>query len=61
MSAYAELQQSEFAAEKLGYRAVTHQTFVGTGYFDLVSQVVSEGTSSVCALKGSTEEEQFKH
>ncbi|KXZ43613.1 hypothetical protein GPECTOR_85g343 [Gonium pectorale] len=61
MSAYAELQSSEFAAEKLGYRAVTHQTFVGTGYFDLVSQVVSEGTSSVCALKGSTEEEQFKH
>ncbi|KXZ43714.1 hypothetical protein GPECTOR_82g248 [Gonium pectorale] len=61
MSAYAELQQNEFAAEKLGYRAVTHQTFVGTGYFDLVSQVVSEGTSSVCALKGSTEEEQFKH
>ncbi|EFJ40191.1 hypothetical protein VOLCADRAFT_84620 [Volvox carteri f. nagariensis] len=61
MSAYAELQQAEFGAEKLGYRATTHQKFVGTGYFDLVSQVISEGTSSVCALKGSTEEEQFEH
>ncbi|PNH04546.1 Isocitrate lyase [Tetrabaena socialis] len=61
MSAYAELQEAEFGAEKSGYRATTHQKFVGTGYFDLVSQVISEGTSSVTALKGSTEEEQFAH
>ncbi|PNH01425.1 Bifunctional glyoxylate cycle protein [Tetrabaena socialis] len=47
MSAYAELQEAEFGAEKPGYRATTHQKFVGTGYFDLVSQVISEGTSSV--------------
>ncbi|MEW5297208.1 MAG: hypothetical protein WDW38_006034 [Sanguina aurantia] len=59
MSAYAELQEKEFAEEKFGYRATTHQRFVGTGYFDLMSQVIAEGTSSVTALSGSTEEEQF--
>jgi isocitrate lyase len=32
---------------------------VGTGYFDQVSMVISGGTSSTTALKGSTEEEQF--
>ena len=59
MSAYAELQAKEFDREKDGYKATTHQKFVGTGYFDLMSQVISEGTSSVCALTGSTEEAQF--
>lgn len=59
MAAYAELQASEFASAKDGYKATTHQQFVGTGYFDLMSQVIAEGNSSVTALTGSTEEEQF--
>lgn len=59
MSAYAELQANEFGREKDGYKATLHQKFVGTGYFDLMSQVITEGTSSVTALTGSTEEEQF--
>ena len=39
--------------------AVTHQAFVGTGYFDAVAQAIAGGTSSTTALAGSTEEEQF--
>lgn len=39
MTAYAELQQQEIAEEKHGYKATTHQKFVGTSYFDLLSQV----------------------
>lgn len=60
MSAYAELQESEFELEKDGYRAVKHQTFVGTGYFDQVAQIIAGGKVSTTALKGSTEEEQFE-
>src|SRR6202047_3030824 len=59
MTAYSKLQQEEFAAQELGYRAVTHQRFVGTGYFDEIAQVVSGGSSSTTALAGSTETEQF--
>lgn len=59
MAAYSELQQAEFAAEQYGYSATRHQREVGTGYFDEVAQVVTGGTSSTTALKGSTEEEQF--
>ncbi|MBM7587585.1 isocitrate lyase [Bacillus pakistanensis] len=59
MAAYSELQQSEFDSEKHGYSATRHQREVGTGYFDQVSMVISGGTSSTTALKGSTEEEQF--
>jgi isocitrate lyase len=59
MAAYSELQQAEFASEKDGYTATRHQREVGTGYFDQVSMVVSGGTSSTTALKGSTEEAQF--
>lgn len=59
MAAYSELQQAEFASEKDGYTATRHQREVGTGYFDQVSMIVSGGTSSTTALKGSTEEEQF--
>lgn len=60
MSAYVELQQAEFAAEAQGYTATRHQREVGTGYFDTLTQVVSGGTSSLAALSGSTEEEQFE-
>jgi isocitrate lyase len=60
MTAYSELQEREFAAEKdHGYRAVKHQQFVGTGYFDDVTQVIASGGASTTALSGSTEEEQF--
>ena len=59
MTAYSKLQQEEFASQELGYRAVTHQRFVGTGYFDEIAKVVSSGNSSTTALAGSTEAEQF--
>ncbi|WP_047983722.1 isocitrate lyase [Ornithinibacillus californiensis] len=59
MAAYSELQQNEFASEQYGYTATRHQREVGTGYFDEVAQVISGGTSSTVALKGSTEEAQF--
>ncbi len=59
MSAYAEFQQREFESEQYGYTATRHQREVGTGYFDEVARVVSEGTASTTALTGSTEEEQF--
>lgn len=59
MTAYSALQEQEFAAEAIGYTATKHQREVGTGYFDLVSNTVTQGLSSTTALKGSTEEEQF--
>ncbi len=60
MKAYSEFQQEEFAHGKDdGYMAITHQKFVGTGYFDRVMNCVTEGESSVEALEGSTEEAQF--
>jgi isocitrate lyase len=59
MSAFVELQQKEFAAAERGFTAVKHQREVGTGYFDEVTQVIQAGKSSVTALTGSTEEEQF--
>jgi isocitrate lyase len=60
MTAYARLQEKEFSREHdYGYEAVKHQRFVGTGYFDQVTQVIASGMSSVTALEGSTEQEQF--
>ena len=59
MSAYVELQQAEFAAEKIGYTATKHQREVGTGYFDALTQCIGGGHSSLSALSGSTEDEQF--
>ena len=59
MSAYADLQSAEFAAEAHGYTATKHQREVGTGYFDDVTQTIAQGTSSTIALHGSTEHEQF--
>lgn len=60
MTAYVTLQQAEFAAEAGGYTATKHQREVGAGYFDDVTQTVTGGRSSVTAMKGSTEEAQFK-
>jgi isocitrate lyase len=59
MSAYAKLQEVEFAHEVEGYTAVRHQHEVGTGYFDAVSVAISDGQSSTTALATSTETEQF--
>ena len=59
MAAYSSLQQKEFDELDNGFTAVKHQREVGTGYFDKISQIVSDGDSSTLALKGSTEEEQF--
>ena len=60
MSAYVEkVQEPEFAARERGYSFVSHQQEVGTGYFDDVTTAIQGGKSSVTALTGSTEEEQF--
>ena len=60
MTAYSRLQEKEFSREfSHGYSAVKHQRFVGTGYFDAVTQVIASGKSSVTALDRSTEAEQF--
>jgi isocitrate/methylisocitrate lyase len=60
MTAYVRLQEREFELEEQGYTATRHQREVGAGYFDQVAQVISGGTSSTLALKGSTEEAQFE-
>ncbi len=61
MAAYANFQEEEFTHEKeKGYMATTHQKFVGTGYFDKLMEMISGGETSVGALSGSTEEEQFQ-
>jgi isocitrate lyase len=61
MTAYVEkVQEPEFAARDRGYTFVSHQQEVGTGYFDEVTQVIQGGHSSVTAMHGSTEEEQFQ-
>jgi isocitrate lyase len=60
MAAYSRMQEKEFSREReFGYEAVKHQKFVGTGYFDAVQQTIAGGTSSILALHGSTEVEQF--
>jgi isocitrate lyase len=59
MAAYSQLQEVEFERAADGYSAVRHQRFVGTGYFDEITQVIANGASSTVALSGSTEEVQF--
>ena len=59
MTAFVELQEREFAAAERGFTAVKHQREVGTSYFDEITQVVQAGRSSLTALHGSTEDEQF--
>ncbi len=60
MTAYVEkVQEPEFAARDRGYTFVSHQQEVGTGYFDEVTMAIQGGASSLTALTGSTEEEQF--
>ena len=38
MAGYSELQEREFALQKYGFKAVKHQGFVGTTYFDADSE-----------------------
>ncbi len=60
MKHYVEkVQEPEFAAADKGYTFVAHQQEVGAGYFDDVTTVIQGGSSSVTALTGSTEEDQF--
>ena len=60
MLAYSKFQQKEFAHGKDdGYMAITHQKFVGTGYFDRAMNCITEGQSSVEALADSTKKSQF--
>jgi isocitrate lyase len=62
MLAYSHLQEHEFEMERQhGYRAVKHQSFVGAGYFDEIQIAVTGEGVSTTALKGSTEEAQFKN
>lgn len=58
MAGFSQLQEREFALQDSGFRAVKHQSFVGTGYFDYVQNAVQQGASTV-ALKESTEAVQF--
>jgi isocitrate lyase len=61
MKHYVEkVQEPEFAARGKGYTFVSHQQEVGVGYFDDVTTTIQGGASSVTALTGSTEEEQFE-
>ncbi|HEY4212990.1 MAG TPA: isocitrate lyase [Steroidobacteraceae bacterium] len=60
MTAYVSLQQAEIAAEADGYTATKHQREVGAGYFDAVTQAVTGGLSTLTALAGSTEVQQFQ-
>jgi isocitrate lyase len=60
MAAYCQLQEAEFASEAHhGYKAVKHQRFVGTGYFDEIQKVITSGSASTAALESSTERAQF--
>ncbi|OHX65768.1 isocitrate lyase [Flammeovirga pacifica] len=59
MAGYSQLQEKEFALQKDGFRAVKHQAFVGTTYFDAVQNTVTNGKSSTTAMEGSTETAQF--
>ncbi|HVI46378.1 MAG TPA: isocitrate lyase [Chitinophaga sp.] len=59
MAGFSELQEREFVLQEKGFRAVKHQSFVGTGYFDAVQNIVQQGSSSTTAMKDSTEIAQF--
>jgi isocitrate lyase len=59
MAGYSELQEREFALQADGFKAVKHQSFVGTTYFDAVQNTIQQGKSSTVAMADSTEEAQF--
>ncbi|MCX7605802.1 MAG: isocitrate lyase [Bacteroidia bacterium] len=59
MAGYSELQEKEFLLQKAGFRAIKHQAFVGTEYFDAVQLTITTGKSTLTAMEGSTEKAQF--
>lgn len=59
MAGYSSLQQREFELQEKGFRALKHQGFVGTSYFDEVQNIVTSNTASTVAMKDSTETAQF--
>ncbi|PWK21272.1 isocitrate lyase [Maribacter polysiphoniae] len=59
MAGYSELQEREFKLQQSGFKAVKHQGFVGTTYFDAVQNTVTAGAASTVAMKDSTEVAQF--
>ena len=59
MAAYSELQQAEFDSEANGYTATRHQREAGTGYFDMVPNLVLGGMSSTTVMGDPTEAAQF--
>ena len=59
MAGYSELQEKEFELQKEGFKAIKHQNFVGTTYFDEVQNTVTMGLTSTVAMKDSTETAQF--
>ncbi|MGQ9863704.1 MAG: isocitrate lyase [Bacteroidia bacterium] len=59
MLGYAQLQKKEFELQEKGFQAIKHQSFVGTGYFDKVQEVITQGKAETIALKDSTEAHQF--
>lgn len=58
MAGFSKLQQKEFSLQEDGFKAVKHQSFVGTGYFDYLQNTIQSGASTV-AMKDSTEAAQF--
>lgn len=60
MAAYGKFQKREFELESTGYKALKHQSFVGAGYFDELLMAITSDQMSTHAMKGSTEETQFK-
>ena len=50
MTAYAELQQREFANEDAGYTAVKHQHEVGASYFEEVAMAITGGESETTSV-----------
>lgn len=59
MAGFSQLQEREFALQEHGFKAVKHQSFVGTGYFDAVQNTIQQGASSTVAMADSTETAQF--
>lgn len=59
MAGFSQMQQREFELQEDGFKAVKHQSFVGTGYFDAVQNVIQQGNSSTVAMTDSTEAAQF--
>lgn len=55
MTAYASLEDREFASESKGRAPIHHQHEVGTCYFDLVNVAVDRDASTL-TITGSSEE-----